>query len=266
MISKQQAKFVKSLKLKKYRDKASAFVVEGGKNVSELLKSDFTTRLLFVTEKFISEYGIPENQSRNITVCSEKDLVSMGTFQSNEYALAVADMKRPGMGFSTTPLVLALDNIQDPGNLGTIIRIADWYGLPHIVASEFTADVFSPKVINASMGSFTRVQVYYTNLEFFIKNNSAMKVYGTFLSGENVHNLNPEFPAMIVLGNESSGISEALAGLVNHRITIPGSGNAESLNVAVSAAIICDNFIRHQKMEMSSPASSAILSATSRPR
>ncbi len=266
MVSKHQAKFVKSLKLKKYRDKASAFVVEGAKNVSELLKSNYKIRHLFVTEKFISEYGIPNHPDTEYILCTEKELVSMGTFQSNEYALAVAETLSVELNINTEQLILALDNIQDPGNLGTIIRIADWYGIRHILASEHTADFYNPKVINASMGSFTRVLVHYTNLVDFIKKNEKCSIYGAFLSGENVHKIRPAFPAIILLGNESAGISEALSGFVQHRITIPKFGGAESLNVAVSSAVICDNFMRHQNMDMSSPASSAIFSATSRPR
>jgi TrmH family RNA methyltransferase len=245
MISKQLAKFVKSLKLKKYRKKAAAFVVEGAKNVSELLSSGYEVQHLFITEKYLKEYGHSLRSEDEYTLCTEKELINIGTFQSNEYALAVAKMIDIRPELEKDRLVLALDDVQDPGNLGTIIRIADWYGIRHIIASEDTADFYNPKVINSSMGSFTRVHVYYTDLKLFLKNNQSFRVYGTFLEGKNIHKIQPQLPAIILMGSESTGISPELSTLVTDRVTIPRFGGAESLNVAVSAAIICDNFLRH---------------------
>jgi len=247
MISKQVAKFVKSLKLKKYRRKASAFVVEGAKNTSELLSSDFEIKHLFITEKFLQEYGNYLNSNIEYTLCTEKELIYMGTYQSNEYALAVAKMRSEEVILDNERILLGLDDIQDPGNLGTIIRIADWYGIKKIIASPGTADVYNPKVINASMGSFTRVQVLYTELTDFLSANDHINVFGTFLKGENIHQVNPILPAIIVMGSESTGINENLIPWIKNKITIPGDGSAESLNVAVSTAIICDNFIRNLK-------------------
>jgi len=244
MISKQLAKFVKSLKLKKYRNKASAFVAEGAKNVSELLSSDFEVKHLFITAKFLHEYGNQLPSDFEYTLCTDKELINIGTFQSNEYALAVASMKDSNIDFTNEKVVLALDNVQDPGNLGTIIRIADWYGIKNIVASPETADFYNPKVINASMGSFTRVDVRYVELLEYFKKNKSSNVYGAFLEGQNIHELKPDFPAIILLGSESTGISDKLKPFVNEKITIPKFGNAESLNVAISTAVICDNFFR----------------------
>jgi TrmH family RNA methyltransferase len=246
MISRQLAKFVKSLKLKKYRKKASAFVVEGAKNVVELLSSDFEVLHLFITEKFINEYQNSLPTSKEYTLCPEKDLQNLGTFQSNEYALAVAKMKDTALQALEGDLVIALDNVQDPGNLGTIIRIADWYGIGQILASHETADIYNPKVINASMGSFTRVSIHYTDLEDKLPG-SNRTVYGAFLEGINVHEIKSEIPAIVLLGNESSGISNKLMKSIDRKITIPRVGGAESLNVAVSTAIICDNLIRSKK-------------------
>ncbi len=245
MISKQLAKFVKSLKIKKYRKKAAAFVVEGAKNVSELLSSQYEVQHLFVTEKYLAEYGRSLSSLDQYILCTEKELVEIGTFQSNEYALAVAKMIDHKPDLDKEKMMLALDDVQDPGNLGTIIRIADWYGIRHIIASEETADFYNPKVINSSMGSFTRVEVFYTDLVNFLSQNRRCTVYGTFLEGENIHKIQPKFPAIILMGSESSGINPALSVLVNERITIPKFGEAESLNVAVSTAIICDNFFRN---------------------
>ena len=242
MISKQQAKFVKSLKLKKYRRKAASFLVEGAKNVEELLSADYDVTHLFVTKKFLEEY--PQFADRSFELCNEKDLVSIGTFQSNEYALAVASIKEKPLDLSTVDFVLALDNVSDPGNLGTIIRIADWYGINTILAGTGTADFYNPKVINASMGSFARVDMHYIDLEKFFKENSTHRIYGAMLEGKSVHELHIELPAILLMGNESYGISHSLRPYIDQQLTIPRQGRAESLNVAVSTAIICDNLLR----------------------
>ncbi len=244
MISKQQAKFVKSLKLKKYRKNAASFIVEGAKNIAELLNSDFEISHLFLTQKFVDEYKAMLIQVPDYTVCMEKELVSIGTFQSNEYGLAVAKMKVGEVDVSNENMLLALDNVSDPGNLGTIVRIADWYGIRHILASMETADFYNPKVIHASMGSFTRVQVHFMDLGGFLSQNTTHKVYGAMLNGDDVHKTKLETPAVILMGNESNGINEGLIQFLDKKVTIPKLGGAESLNVAVSTAIICDNFFR----------------------
>ena len=242
MISKHQAKFVKSLKLKKYRTKAASFLVEGAKNVNELLSADYDIQHLFVTQKFLEEY--PQYADRPYELCKEKDLISLGTFQSNEYALAVAGMKKKQLDISQTGFVIALDNVSDPGNMGTIIRIADWYGIDTILAGRGTADFYNPKVINASMGSFVRVAMHNIDLKEFFAKNSSHGVYGAMLDGNNVHELSLDGSAILLMGNESSGISNSLVPYIDKQITIPKIGGAESLNVAVSTAIICDNLVR----------------------
>lgn len=245
MISKQLAKFVKSLKLKKYRNKAAAFVVEGAKNVSEVLRSEYEILHLFITEKYLKEYGAIIRSRHQFTLCTEKELVNLGTFQSNEYALAVVRMKKAETTLENDKIILVLDDVGDPGNLGTIIRIADWYGIKNIIASEETADFYNPKVISASMGSFTRVEMQYTALPVFFTNNPYFTVYGAFLDGTSIHTLEPKFPAAILLGSESNGIHPDLHPFCREKITIPRIGLAESLNVAVSAAVICDNLMRY---------------------
>ena len=241
MISKQQAKFVKSLKLKKYRKKASSFLVEGAKNVIELIASDFEIEYLFITEKFGTQYSNEQYQHLNYTICSEKELVSMGTFKTNESVIAVAKMKEKQLNLQNVSVTIALDEVSDPGNLGTIIRIADWYGVSTILASKGTADVYNLKVINASMGSFCRVNVSYLDLNDFLTKNETHKVYGAFLKGENVRKTIFEFPAILLMGNESKGIGSSYLKCIDVPITIPRFGKAESLNVAISTAIICDN-------------------------
>lgn len=244
MISKQQAKFVKSLKLKKYRKNAASFIVEGAKNIVELLGSDFEISHLFLTQKFVDEFKDFLKNGPDYILSTEKELVNAGTFQSNEYGLAVVKMKVGTVDISKENLVLALDDVSDPGNLGTIVRIADWYGIRHILASTETADFYNPKVIQASMGSFTRVQVHFMDLKGFLSQNKTHKVYGAMLDGEDVHKIKLETPAVILMGNESNGISEVLIQFLDKKVTIPKIGGAESLNVAVSTAIVCDNFFR----------------------
>jgi RNA methyltransferase, TrmH family len=140
-------------------------------------------------------------------------------------------------------LVIALDEVRDPGNLGTIIRIADWYGINKLVFSTHSAEFYNPKVIQATMGSFTRVEFFYADLnEVFSQ--WKLPVFGAFLDGENIHQMGKINPGVILMGNESNGISSDLAKQVNHKVTIPGYGQAESLNVAIATAIICDNFKR----------------------
>jgi TrmH family RNA methyltransferase len=245
MISKQQVKFVKSLKLKKYRKKAESFLVEGAKNVIELLESDYKIQQLYLTEKFLQEFPDLPKTSIRFEICTEKELIGLGTFQSNEYAMAIAAMKSPKIDLSSDKLILALDDVSDPGNLGTIVRIADWYGIKNIIASKDTADFYNPKVINASMGSFTRVNVHYLDLKQYLSKNSTHRVYGAFLDGENVHMTKLTTPAILLMGNESKGIGDNLTDVISHKITIPRFGYAESLNVAISTAIICDNFYRN---------------------
>lgn len=242
MISKQQAKFIKSLKLKKYRHNAESFLVEGAKNILELLSSDYEIRNLYLTDKFLDEYAQGLRQLKDFQKCSAAELGSLGTFKTNEYALAVASIKPNRIERFRDDVILALDDVRDPGNLGTIVRIADWYGIKNIVASKESADFYNPKVINASMGSFTRVDVHYMDLEDFFINNNTYTVYGALLKGTHVQRVSWKKPAVILMGNESEGIKNSLISMVDQRITIPGRGGAESLNVAVSTAIICDRF------------------------
>ena len=245
MLSKNTVKFIKSLQQKKFRKQEQAFFVEGNKNVTELLSSDFKVTHLLYTAKFAESHpeliAAPE---RELYEVDPKTLQSLGSFITNDSALAVAAMK------SNTPLYLdqmdlaiALDDVRDPGNLGTIIRIADWYGIRKLILSEESADFYNPKVLNSSMGSFTRVNFFYTDLQKFLSY-TKLPVYGAFLEGENIHQADLEAGGIILMGNESRGISDQLASLVTRRLTIPSFGQAESLNVAVATAVICDNFRR----------------------
>ncbi len=177
-------------------------------------------------------------------ILTQNQLEGLGQFQSNDSALAVVQMK-PNQAFQPEEgeMILALDEVRDPGNLGTIIRIADWYGIKKLVFSPHTAEFYNPKVIQATMGSFTRVEFFYEDLgKVFSRWN--LPVYGAFLGGDNIHSLEKITPGVILMGNESNGISADTAKYVNQKITIPAFGHAESLNVAIATAVICDNFKR----------------------
>lgn len=219
--------------------------MEGEKSVLELLESDFQTELILGTEDFLSRnLEAMQNFSGEVIPVTENQLEQVGQFQSNGTALAVGIMRaNTAFGVDENELVIALDEVRDPGNLGTIIRIADWYGIKKLVFSPQTAEFYNPKVLQASMGSFTRVSFFYESLETVFER-WKRPVYGAFLEGANLHHLNKPKPGIILMGNESKGISKELTPLVTQKITIPGFGQAESLNVAIATAIICDNFKR----------------------
>jgi len=242
MISKANIKFIKSLQIKKYRKQEQCFVVEGGKSVLELLNSDFEVEMLLGTTDFLN--GLKGTIKAEVHEVTAKDLTGLGEFQTNETALAVARMKEnTEFTVSEDEFALVLDDMRDPGNLGTIIRTADWYGIRKIVASEETADFYNSKVITSTMGSFTRTQIFYTALETYLSG-SRHPILGAFLDGQDVHQFKFGKGGLIVIGNEARGISPSIEKFITTRITIPRYGQAESLNAAIATAIICDNLRR----------------------
>ncbi|MTI23210.1 RNA methyltransferase [Fulvivirga sp. RKSG066] len=242
MLTKATAKFIKSLQLKKYRKQEELFVVEGEKSVLEAITSDFTVELLVGTEEFYQRHEI-DSTTFNIEKVSKKELAAIGSFKTNDGALAVLHQKPNTWLEVDNELALVLDDINDPGNLGTIIRIADWYGIDKIIASTKTVDLYNPKVIAASKGSFLRVNTFYTNLEEYLKKSSLVK-YTAMMDGNNIHTAELSQTGLIIMGNEANGVSEEVLKHADHKISIPRFGGAESLNVAMATAIICDNFRR----------------------
>jgi TrmH family RNA methyltransferase len=247
MISKNQLKLIHALEQKKQRKKNGLFLVQGEKNVGELFNSDFTVKQLFATSSYINKNNrvLAEFGLVSLTIeATEEELKKAGTLVSNNSVLAVAECKiMPLPQIQKNELILVLDKVSDPGNLGTIIRVADWYGIKHIICSPDCADFYNPKVIAASMGSFVRVQVSHTDLSEYLSQQS-MAIYGAFLEGVNLHKANLNKSAFIVMGSESHGISAEIAKFISNKITIPSFGKAESLNVAMAAGIILDNFKR----------------------
>ena len=242
MLSKATIKFIKSLQVKKYRKQEQCFLIEGAKSVEELLASDFDVVKVVGTPDFLA--GLKTPLKGEVLEVSEKTLIGLGEFKTNRTALAIARF-RPNalLEVGESEYGLVLDDIRDPGNLGTIIRTADWYGISKIIVSPETADFYSPKVISATMGSFTRVQVFYTDLSDYFSRKS-YTVYGAFLEGKDVHELDFKPGGLILIGSESHGISEALSRYVTEKVTIPKYGEAESLNAAIATAVICDNLRR----------------------
>jgi TrmH family RNA methyltransferase len=250
MISKKWVKLINSLQHKKFRKQHEAFLVEGAKSVLELFSSDFQIQILFVTEEFYHLHiRLLQKQSLAYEIVSQQELEKTGVFQTNNACLAVVTTK-PNLPLYVQgeEYILLLDDVKDPGNLGTILRIADWYGIHKLVCSENTTDFYNPKVIAASMGSFTRVQAYYCDVTAYLQQQDGnVPIYGAFLEGKNVHTLPFAKSGILIMGNESQGIRPELEPLVSSKIHIPRYGGAESLNVGIATAIICDNIRRNQK-------------------
>lgn len=251
MLSKNQVKYIQALHQKKYRQQHGAFLVEGAKSVQEVLQSDFQTELVVATDIFYKENSrLMDHQRTPVEIASSADLERIGTLDSNNAALAVVRTKenRPLVA-KPGEITLILDDVRDPGNLGTILRIADWYGVRTILCSETTTDVYNPKVISASKGSFTRVNWWYGDVgrllsEIGDSGAGSLPVYGAFLGGADVHTLSFESGGYLVMGNESNGISPAVGQHVTRRVTIPRYGDAESLNVGIATAVLLDNWRR----------------------
>lgn len=238
MLSKSKIKQIQSLNVKKYRQKYSQFTVEGAKSVKELLNSDLQVVEIFATDKW-------EDTHPMAVIVDEKELKTISNLSTPPTVIAWVKMPDYTLELSKLKekLTIALDNIQDPGNLGTIIRIADWYGIEHIICSPDSVDLYNPKVINATMGSFTRVKVFYADLaEVFTE--TKLPVYGTLLEGENIHQMAAPKEGIILIGNEGKGISKELLPLVTKAVSIPRFGEAESLNAAIATAVVIDNFRR----------------------
>ena len=242
MISKNQQKYIRQLEQKKYRKREGCFVAEGTKVVGDLLKR-YQPLALYATESWDAPKGV------GYTLVSEEELQRVSFQQHPQQVLAIFPIPQPTDPVSLRgSLTLALDGVQDPGNLGTIIRIADWFGIDTIICSEDTADAWNPKVIQATMGSIARVNVIYANLvELLDTLPSDYPVYGTFLDGENIYTQTLSGEGLIIMGNEGNGISDAVKAKVNRRLLIPDfhqGDTADSLNVAIATAITCSEFRR----------------------
>jgi TrmH family RNA methyltransferase len=254
MLSKNQIKFINSLKQKKYREEHNLFVAEGAKIVPELLASGIKVKQVFATSEFLRKHKIEDNIER--FEIKEAELERISSLMTANEALALCEIpvyEMDNASFSDQ-LTLVLDDIKDPGNMGTIIRIADWFGIGNVVCSNNSVDVFNPKVVQATMGSIARIKIHYAELKSFIikqKESGQIPVYGALLEGENIYSKELPESGIIIIGSESHGISDSVREMVTDKISIPSfshysqsGGEAESLNAAVATAIICSEFRR----------------------
>jgi len=240
MLSKNEVKFIQSLCHKKQRQQEGLFIAEGVKLVEEIIQSDYRVKKIFSTEKWQTESGAYKSIT---TLISDDELAQISSLQTPNQVLAIVyQSTQTELPQLEGKLTLILDGIQDPGNLGTIIRIADWFGIHQIVCSHNTVELYNPKVIQGTMGSFLRVEVLYENLGLILKN-SKVPVYGALLNGENVYSVKKPMEGIILIGNEGQGISQGLLPLITNPITIPKIGGAESLNAAVATGIILSHLI-----------------------
>lgn len=235
MISKNQLKAVRQLEMKKYRTREGLFVAEGPKVVGDLLRCGFRPAMLFATAEW---------KGSDAQLVTDDELRKLSFLQHPQQVLAVFPIPDVQLVAQKSQLALVLDGVQDPGNLGTIIRIADWFGIATIFCSEDTADAWNPKVVQATMGSIARVQIVYCDLQQLLKD-TTLPVYGTLLDGNNIYEQELKPEGYIVMGNEGNGISAPIRQLVTHRLLIPSfRPGAESLNVAIATAITCSEFRR----------------------
>lgn len=254
MITKSQIALLKSLKDKSQRMQLALFVAEGEKMFDEIYSSKFFIKKLFFIAENVSKASLQKiNTLKMKNICevfevSPAEMERISHLKTATPILMCVEIPTYNFVPQKDSLILALDNVQDPGNLGTIVRIADWFGINDIICSPTSADLYNPKVVQASMGAITRVRVHYLPLRETLSNID-MPIYGTFLDGDNVYGMNLSgCNGVVVMGNEGSGISEDIASLVTRRAFIPpfpiGATTSESLNVSVAAAIICSEFRR----------------------
>ncbi len=253
MLSKSLKKHITSLHLKKYRKQFSAFCAEGDKLNHDLITSETHCKELLATSQWLDKNRKLLPKETKVTEATEIELKSISNLKSPPPVIGIYKIAERLLNIKglTNSLVIALDGVQDPGNMGTIIRIADWFGIDNIICSDESADIYNPKVVQASMGAIARVAVHYTNLNVFIeeyKQKTNLPVYGTFLEGENIYNQSLAESGMVVMGSEGNGISLEIEKLISDKLFIPNFPpkvpTSESLNVSVATAIVCSEFRR----------------------
>ena len=241
MLSKNRISQIRKLHAKKFRDESGLFLIEGYKSVEMLCDSDFAVEEIFATEN-----ALRENESwlsqHDITIITADEMSRISTMQTPPELLAIAKQRTDTQNIPDNEPLLVLDHISDPGNLGTIVRTADWFDIRHIVCSPDCVEFYNPKVIQATMGSFAHVQVHKRGLVPFLREAGNRRILGTFLNGSNLNEFPFQNNDIVVIGNESNGISAEVAQTVTHRITIPtaaqGRETAESLNAGIAAAVV----------------------------
>lgn len=239
MVSKNQIKLITSLQQKKYRKIHQLFFAEGRKVIHELLNADFELVQLYTTDETVFDLKL------NATLITPSELKKITALTTANDCLAVFKIKEVQFPENNN-LILALDDIRDPGNMGTIIRLCDWFGIQKIICSNETVDIYNPKVVQATMGSLARVEIIYTDLKAYLTK-STLPLYGTFMEGTTIYDTELKSNGIIIMGNEANGISKEIENLVTQKISIPRFGSiqaTESLNVATATAIILSEFKR----------------------
>lgn len=239
-LSVAAIKYVQSLRIKKFRQKYHHFVVEGDKAVHELFQSSWKIITCYHTASF----NTPNTDIETVLI-SHKEMERLSHHQAPQNVLAVVEMPIWEQVIPTSGIQLYLDGIRDPGNLGTILRIADWYGLQEVWCSEDTVELFNPKSIDATMGSFLRIKLLIKPAKDFL-NACPLPAFAAVMDGENVHEAKLPKDAVLVIGNEGKGIQEEVLKLISNKISIPRFGGAESLNAGVATAVLMDNFFRNK--------------------
>jgi TrmH family RNA methyltransferase len=240
MLSKSQISFIKSLHQKKYRKENGLFIIEGIKSIKEFIHSTYQINTIYYDPTYFQ--SLPKFPANiKLFEVNNAELAKISTLQAPQGILAIVNTplaQKLSHNLLSDKFSLVLDDVQDPGNLGTIIRTADWFGINQIICSEQTVEAYNPKTVQSTMGSLARMNIFYTNLAEFFKD-VKLPVFGALLTGNNIYEVNWGAEGLILLGNEGHGISENLIKKITIPVTIPRIGQAESLNVAVSAAIFC---------------------------
>jgi TrmH family RNA methyltransferase len=239
MLSKNETKYIQSLCQKRQRQETGLFIAEGVKLIEEMLQQRYPLKNLYATASWAERHP-----AVTATVVTEIELEKISSLQTPNQVLAIAEQQQATESpVFAGELVLALDGIQDPGNFGTIIRIADWFGIKRVLASDDSVELYNPKTIQATMGSFMRVKVSYHALENVLSE-AGVPVYGALLDGKDVHSIQQVKEGVLLIGNEGRGISDALLPMITHPVTIPRIGHAESLNAAVATGILVSHLVR----------------------
>jgi TrmH family RNA methyltransferase len=246
MLSKAQIKYIRSLTQQKYRKEHNVFIAEGDKIAQEWLNSKETIKLIVATDPWINEHQheIAMHPEAVVHIVNDSVLSLVSTLQTPNKVLLVASLRSSENEPPKDQWAIALDGIQDPGNMGTIIRIADWFGIANIVCSPDCVDIYNSKVVQAAMGGHLRINFFETDLPAWLTSLS-IPVIATTLLGENLYGQTPFDRAILLLGNEGKGLNKDLVEIATHKITIPRQGGAESLNAAVSAGIFCSYLLPH---------------------
>ncbi len=240
MLTNAQNKYIRSLSQQKFRNEYKVFIVEGEKLAAEWLISDSRIQMIVATEEWVGHNTalISQHSEAQLCVTTDSGLDAISGLQTPNKVLLVVELPAEPVLNLGNEWCLALEDIQDPGNMGTIIRIADWFGIGHVVCSSGCVNVFNPKVVQSAMGGHLRVKLHEADLNSFLSSSPLVK-YAATLHGENIYHCERTASGILIIGNESKGISAQIAGLADKQITIPRRGGAESLNAGISAGIIC---------------------------